>query len=256
MTDNNSTKPARWRIILDTVSALAMTVAAIVVTALGVRLLWAPASGAAQGGNEAPLPKTPVRLEGAAIKGRTDAPLVLLEYSDFQCPVCRRFAVDVLPTVESRYLASGKVEFAFRHFPLQQIHEHAMAAAKAAECARQQGKFWPMHDLLFADQERLNAEHLTERANRLGLDLQAFGSCVESKAEAAVAQDIAAGRALELHGTPTIFIGLNDQIRGARLIKRFSGMPPLEQLTVAIDEALRSILPSQDRSPTSTPNSK
>lgn len=84
---------------------------------------------------------------GAAIKGDPDAPVVIVEYSDFQCPFCRRWYTDVLPELEGRI--GGEIALAFAHFPLSQIHPNAEAAHVAAECAGEQGKFWEMHDLLF-----------------------------------------------------------------------------------------------------------
>ena len=84
---------------------------------------------------------------GAAIKGDPDAPVVIVEYSDFQCPFCRRWYTDVLPELEGRI--GAEVALAFAHFPLSQIHANAEAAHVAAECAGEQGKFWEMHDLLF-----------------------------------------------------------------------------------------------------------
>lgn len=84
---------------------------------------------------------------GAAIKGDPDAPVVIVEYSDFQCPFCRRWYTDVLPELEGRI--GAEIALAFAHFPLSQIHPNAEAAHVAAECAGEQGKFWEMHDLLF-----------------------------------------------------------------------------------------------------------
>ena len=89
-------------------------------------------------------------LRGAAIKGSPDAPVVILEYSDFQCPFCQRWFTDVLPELEGRI--GGELALAFAHFPLSQIHPNAEAAHAAAECAGEQGKFWEMHDLLFERQ--------------------------------------------------------------------------------------------------------
>ena len=89
-------------------------------------------------------------LRGAAIKGSPDAPVVILEYSDFQCPFCQRWFTDVLPELEGRI--GDELALAFAHFPLSQIHPNAEAAHAAAECAGEQGKFWEMHDLLFERQ--------------------------------------------------------------------------------------------------------
>src|SRR5881628_2783703 len=88
----------------------------------------------------------------ARSKGRRDAPVTVYEMSDFQCPYCRDFALNTLPTLEREYVASGKVRFVFINLPLTKLHANAVAAAEAAMCAAQQQKFWPMHDLLFQRQ--------------------------------------------------------------------------------------------------------
>jgi len=91
-------------------------------------------------------------LLGARTKGRPDAPVTVVEMSDFQCPYCRAFATETFPTLDQEYVQTGKVRWIFVNFPLTEIHPNAAAAAELAMCSAKQGKFWPMHDLLFAHQ--------------------------------------------------------------------------------------------------------
>ena len=81
--------------------------------------------------------------------GKPDAPLTLVEFSDYQCPFCRRFFEQTLPALKSKYIDAGQLRYVFRDFPLDQIHPQARQAAESVHCAAEQGKYWEMHDLLF-----------------------------------------------------------------------------------------------------------
>ncbi len=98
----------------------------------------------------------PARAQGHPLasrtRGRADAPLTLFEMSDFQCPYCRAFALETMPALDSEYVRTGKVRFVYVNYPLVRLHHNAQAAAELAVCAARQGKFWPMHDLLFRHQ--------------------------------------------------------------------------------------------------------
>src|SRR6185436_20936742 len=95
---------------------------------------------------QADVPNFDLTLAGAATKGRASAPLVMLEFSDFECPFCGRYSRETYPQVQREYVDTGKVRYVFRHTPIERIHPQAMKAAEAAECAGTQGKFWEMHD--------------------------------------------------------------------------------------------------------------
>src|SRR5690242_11524051 len=138
------------------------------------------------------------------VRGEAGAPLIL-EYGDYECPYSRQ-AFRAIERVEREL--SGRVQFAFRHFPLTQIHPHALAASEAAEAAARQGRFWEMHDLLFHRQKALEDDDLRSYANEIGLDLDRFD---RDRADAAVlariARDVASGEATGVvRGTPTLFI--------------------------------------------------
>src|SRR5262249_60234072 len=106
------------------------------------------------------------RVQAAAHSlGPEHAPVVVVEYGDFECPNCKN-AAPAVKMLLANY--TGKVRFVFRHFPLEDAHPHSLAAAEAAECAGEQGKFWEMHDLLFANQTHLKQKHLLGYADQLG----------------------------------------------------------------------------------------
>jgi protein-disulfide isomerase len=138
------------------------------------------------------------------VRGETSAP-VILEYGDYECPYSRQ-AFRSIERVEREL--SGHVRFAFRHFPLTQIHPHALAASAAAEAAARQDRFWEMHDLLFRRQKALEDGDLREYASELGLDLARFDRDRDGDAVIArIRRDVASGEATGLvRGTPTIFI--------------------------------------------------
>jgi protein-disulfide isomerase len=138
------------------------------------------------------------------VRGEVGAP-VILEYGDYECPYSRQ-AFRAIERVE-RELA-GRVRFAFRHYPLTQIHPHAFAASAAAEAATRQGRFWEMHELLFHRQKALQDDDLRAYAGEVGLDLDRFDRDRNGDAVSArIDRDVASGDATGLvRGTPTIFI--------------------------------------------------
>ena len=142
-------------------------------------------------------------VPGASIKGPRNAPVTIVEFSDFQCPFCAN-AQGVLAQVLEAY--PNKVKLVFRHFPLAR-HSQAKLAAEAAECAAQQGKFWEYHDQLFANASELGRTRLHSLAQTVGLEPQGFSTCLEAGTSAArIAEDLAAGREAGVTGTPTFFI--------------------------------------------------
>lgn len=142
--------------------------------------------------------------EGSPAKGNKEAAITVVEFSDFQCPFCRE-AFFILQDVFSRH--SDDIYFQYRHFPLDAPHPLARKAAEASMCARQQGKFWEYHDLIFRNQDTLTDASLLEFAIKEGLDVAQFTACLEGTTYAQyVEEDFQAGRALGIEGTPTFFI--------------------------------------------------
>ena len=187
-----------------------------------------------------PPPEIPSSLQSiadAATKGMRSATIVLIEYADFQCPYCGQFARRILPEIEKRYVSTGKLRVVFRHMPLQEIHPQAVMAAETAECARQQGKFWQMHDALFADQ-RLDEASLVEKARTNGVGLEQFSECVRGSGGIRVKQDLAAARQLGLAVTPTFLLGRD--MGGAVKVERIlTGVREVDVFADAIESLLK-----------------
>lgn len=162
--------------------------------------------------------KDPVALtikEGNPILGNPDAPVIITEYSDFECPYCGKVARDTLPDVKKNYVDTGKVAIIFKHYPLPG-HRYAMPAAQAAECAYQQGKFWEYEEKLFNNQDTLQKQALQDYAEELGLNMDEFNSCFDDpriKAKIQLSQQ--EGDNLGITGTPTFFFSDGNKIEGA-----------------------------------------
>jgi protein-disulfide isomerase len=136
--------------------------------------------------------------------GSLHAPVTVLEYGDFECPNCRQAAPAVKLLLE-RF--AERVRFVYRHFPLEEVHPHAVRAAEAAECAGGQQKFWPMHDLLFDNQAHLKLQHLHHYAERLDLDIARFTAEMDDEIYLQrVREHMTGGRDSGVRGTPTFFV--------------------------------------------------
>ena len=136
-------------------------------------------------------------------QGPIDAPIVLVEFSDFQCPYCQR-ATGILSDLIDRY--ADQIRFIYKDFPLSN-HPQAFKAAEAGNCAHEQGMFWPLHDKMFVNQDALDVPSLNSYALELGLDQEAFSICLEeSRYSEQVQQDLQAGRRGGVSSTPTVFI--------------------------------------------------
>jgi protein-disulfide isomerase/Flp pilus assembly protein TadD len=145
-----------------------------------------------------------VAYDPARLRGSATAPVIIVEFSDFQCPYCHK----VQPTLKNLLAKyEDKVSLAYRDFPLRDIHPQAQLAAEASRCAGEQRKFWEYHDLLFANHDKLNQEGLVEDARSLKLDEKQFDSCLSSsKYKAQIEQDLQEGMRAGVHGTPGFFI--------------------------------------------------
>jgi protein-disulfide isomerase len=186
----------------------------------------------------APLPAEPISLDGAQLQGSRTASVAVIEYSDFQCPYCGRFARETLPALEKAYVQPGTVLFAFREFPLESIHPFALEAATAAECAGEQGQFWKMHDLNFADQAHLDAAALHAKAKTEGLNQEQFDRCLKGAAADKVHADEKSGETLAISGTPTFLLGRVQPDGRVKVVTRLSGALPIAQFRAALDPML------------------
>lgn len=178
-------------------------------------------------------------IAGAATKGRDDAQLTLVEFSDYQCPVCRRHFEATMPMLDKDYVETGKLRYVFRDFPLDSMHQHAFAAAEAAHCAGDQGKYWQMHDRLFSDRLPPERKNLDSFAGAIGLDPAAFKTCMDSgKYTALVRESQQDGQQLGVRGTPSFYIGALGPNGKVKAIRVFRGAMTYPMLKKTLDELL------------------
>jgi len=179
-------------------------------------------------------------LGNAPFKGNANATITLVEFSDYECGFCARHVRETIPLIERDYVASGKVKYVFRNFPVESSHKQAFKAHEAASCAAEQGRFWPMHDRLFGNQGMLTPAHLPAHASALGLDAQRFQRCLAGGSSAVqIRKDMAEGRQAGVTGTPAFFIGVttpnSPTVKVARTI---IGAKPYSAFKEAIDSLL------------------
>jgi protein-disulfide isomerase len=221
-------RTAQWKSALDMVTSIAMLAAASTI-------LWAffraPRPSA---GPRIATPSEAISLDGAPILGMRQAPIALVEFSDFECPFCGKFATAILPDLKSKYIDSGQVLLAFRHLPLA-IHKHALAAARAAECAARHSAFWPAHDRLFETLD-LTDVSIQDAIGGVGITEAQMAACMASPASQ-VSRDLALANSLQIASTPTFLVGAV-QLDGRVLVKSIlEGARPLEQFENAIRTA-------------------
>jgi protein-disulfide isomerase len=160
-----------------------------------------------------------VAVAGAPVRGASDARVTVVEFSDFECPFCKR-ATGTMTSLLEKY--SGKIKLVYRDFPLESIHPLARRAAEAARCARDGGKFWEYHDVLFAESPKLAPDDLKRYAVQVGLDAGKFDACLSSGTHSAdVQSDIDEGQRLGITATPVFFIN-GRSVRGAQPAETFA----------------------------------
>lgn len=238
MTTNSDSTPNRrftFRTALDVVATLASVIAA---GALLWMIVMRPAPAQQAGRSAPPIPTEPVSLEGAPTIGVATAPVVILEFSDFECPFCARFAEGTWPEIKAKYVDTGQVQVAFRHLPLS-IHKRAQHAAETAACAGAQEKFWPLHDQIFATPGALEEQHLAEYARRVQVDQVEFDKCMRGVGTATVKADVDIAKALKLTGTPAFLIGPRLDQGRLKVATLLLGARPLADFDQAVRDALR-----------------
>lgn len=168
--------------------------------------------------------------------GKTNAPVTVVEFSDFQCSFCRKFWAETLPKLKETYIQKGQARFIYRHFAI--LGKHSVQAAQASECAAGQGKFWPYHDRLFQNQGALafTAAKLKRYARELGLKEPTFNQCLGSgKYEDKIEGETAVAAFLGARGTPAFFVN-------GRLL---AGAQPFEVFQAVMGEELKRSVPSK-----------
>jgi protein-disulfide isomerase len=232
---------ARWRSVLDIVAVVLAIVASVVLIVVGLRAWFSPMAPPAaklSAHRDPPLPTEPLSLEGAALKGSKTAKVAMVEYSEFECPYSGKFVREILPSLEQKYVAAGRVLLAFRNFPLDS-HPFAKRAAAAGVCANQQAKFWQAHDLFFRADSPLDEATIEKATAQLGLDGSRFSACLAREATSQVSDDIARGRALQVSGTPTFFIGTIQPDGRVKAMRAVYGARPVATFETALDQVIQ-----------------
>jgi protein-disulfide isomerase len=170
------------------------------------QLLEKQSAGAPQQGGEQ-ITKAKVSVEGAYSLGSKDAPLTMVEFTDFQCPYCQRFHVSTFAELKKDYIDTGKLRFVSRDMPLD-FHPNAMQAAEAGRCAGEQGQFWAMRDRMNSNPDRLDLNSLANWAQELKLNVATFRSCVEQQRyKTAIESDLSLAQKIGASGTPSFVLG-------------------------------------------------
>jgi protein-disulfide isomerase len=184
--------------------------------------------GGAAAAQPTAIPVYSVEIGDAPFWGPEDAPVTIVEYSDFECVFCESFTNNTYPLLKRDY--GDRVKFVFKHFPVIQIHPNAENAAFASECAREQGKFWEYHDILFLNRQALTIPDLKRYAAQVGVEnIEQFNECLDTqKYRERVLADMRSGNEYNVGGTPTFFING----------KPFVGAQPYQLFVRAIEDAL------------------
>ena len=226
-----SRRPRYWGILIGTAAA------AVVVVVL-ILLALAPWENDGEGTPFEFIAPTPrpadISRQGTTL-GNLDAPLTIVEYSDFQCPYCQKAALEIVPQIEAGYVANGKAKLVWKQFPIE--GEESVWAAEASECAAEQNAFWEYHDTLFLNRQGINVGtfvigNLKLIAEKLGLDTEAFNACLdEGRYTDKVADDYNEASRRGVNSTPTFFVG-QTQVVGAK---------PFSDFKTAIEDELAKL---------------
>lgn len=221
-------KASAVRQLFDFLVMLAMGVAAVI-------MIWRGVAAPPPAGAASTPPKPAIEdisssgltttLDDVVTRGDANAPVVLIEFADFECPFCRKYSQDTFARVDEELVASGKVRYGFRHFPLEKVHFNAMAAARAAECASAQDKFWDMRSQLFERQPEIGRAFWVPAAKDLGLQPARFEECLKASRDDRIRRDQEEANRLGVKVTPTFLIGIADG-RTVRVIRKIEGAHP------------------------------
>ena len=182
---------------------------------------------------------TALTLGTAPSRGRADAPLVLVEFSDYECPFCIRHFTQTMPELQREYISTGKLRYVFMDFPIDQLHPAAIKAHEAARCAGEQGKFWEMHDRLFTPAGSHGPDRLKSLAAEVGVDRGRFDTCLDSnRMQAPVRASVARAEQLGADGTPQMYLGVADANGSFKIIRSIRGAVPYPQIKQAIEALL------------------
>lgn len=218
------------------------SLASIAMIAAGLGMLWvafSPAEPPPPPGTKPEPPAAPISIVGAARLGSPAADVLIVVFSDFECPYCGKFAQEVLPLLRTEYIDRSIVELVFRHLPISAIHLNANRAASAADCAMEQGHFWAFHDELFRNHRSLGEGDIVEHARRVGLELEPFRRCLAVGVTPRVKADLEMARSLGVNSTPLFLIGKREGAEMVRVTQVIAGARPIADFRAALDSLLR-----------------
>jgi len=226
--DPARSKSSSIRIALDVLATVGILAACVVLVVANWPRLWRP---------QPKVPTEPLSLAGVPGLGAQDAPVVVIEYGDYECPFCGTAERQVVESIRKKYVDSGQVRLVYRQMPLESIHPFALDAARFAMCADQQGKFWETHQQLFANQRKLDKLSLSDYVGPLGLDNRALDACLgDAKLTASIRADAEHAAGLGITSTPTFLVGRRLSDGRVQVVARASGR--LDQVEQAITTAL------------------
>lgn len=172
------------------------------------------------------------------VRGNPSAPVVLIEFSDFECPFCKKHDDETFDRIDRDLVATGKIRYAFRHLPLE-MHKHAYPAAQAAECARIQGRFWEMRRHLFAHQAELGQAMWFRDAGSLGLNERLFHECVRAPHVQRLRADQAEAARVGARATPTFVVGFSQDKASVKVLRRLEGAQSFDVFRDVIDKMVQ-----------------
>ena len=198
-------------------------------------------------GKQPPLDNVYISTLGAPSLGDPSSKVTMIEFSDYQCPFCGRYANQTMSQVIDEYVKSGKVRYIFRNFPLEQVHPFAEKAAEASACAGDQGKFWEAHDRFFKNQQTLDVKQMQAHASALGLDALKFQQCLDSgKYASRVRADVVEGQKYNVRATPSFFFGTQVKDSKLKAEKFLSGAVPYQNFKDLIESLLNPPIEAED----------
>jgi protein-disulfide isomerase len=178
-----------------------------------------------------------VKGDAKYVLGKSDAPLTMVEFTDFQCPFCGRFESTTFPEIKKKYIDTGKLRLILRDLPLSDLHPYALKAAQSVHCAGDQGKFWEMKETMFKNQNRLDIDSLSGYAKDLSLNIDTFKNCMTDGSHLTeIGDEVKYALSLGITGTPTFVLGhaVGDMVQGQVIV----GAQPLAVFETAINSML------------------
>jgi len=186
-----------------------------------------------------------VDLGGLHVMGSPDAELVMIEFADYECPFCARHVTEVLPELKDQYISTGRMRYAFANNPLA-IHSNAVLLATAAICAGEQGRYWEMHDRLFA-MRPTGEDGLLAQAEEVEIHTSTFSDCLAAGREEQIERDLETATSLGITGTPTFAVGRATEANLVRVETIVTGAQPLATFENVIDQARSRGVVDDDR---------